>query len=423
MKNLLVMLTKVFPFDKGEEFIEDEIQMLSKQFSKVILISTSVSDSGNQTREVPENFEVFSINSSEIKKSTVFEIAKLFPYSNYNGMMSESERKKIKGSIKRKLFLTYFAAKSNAVYKKCRNILDKIDLKVYDGVTFYSYWMFDIAAAAAMLKKHYNINSSCAVTRAHGYDIYEYRNSLQYIPLREYLLKNLDMIYPCSKNGRDYLQKLYPEYQKKVQTSYLGTKDFKMAENTENEDTFNIVSCCHIVPLKRVHLLAQSLELLKDSGLKLKWTHFGDGKELDQLKAYADEHLKFMDVQFYGVIKNDDLMKYYSEKRVDLFVNTSAYEGIPVTIMEACSFGIPTIATNVGGTSEIVNEGKTGFLLDKDFKLEELSEKIEYMAKIPLEIKNKFKNNAREMWKQNFCAETNFSRFSKEIKELENKND
>ena len=46
----------------------------------------------------------------------------------------------------------------------------------------------------------------------------------------------------------------------------------------------------------------------------------------------------------------------------DLFVNMSLSEGIPVSIMEAISFGIPIIATNVGGNAEIVND-ETGVLI------------------------------------------------------------
>ncbi|NCO54621.1 MAG: glycosyltransferase, partial [Bacteroidetes bacterium] len=53
---------------------------------------------------------------------------------------------------------------------------------------------------------------------------------------------------------------------------------------------------------------------------------------------------------------------------VDLFINVSESEGIPVSIMEALSAGIPVIATNVGGTNEIVNND-VGFLIDKEFEI------------------------------------------------------
>jgi len=49
-------------------------------------------------------------------------------------------------------------------------------------------------------------------------------------------------------------------------------------------------------------------------------------------------------------------------------MNLSETEGIPVSIMEAQSAGVPILATNLGGTSEIVNN-ENGFLVEKDFNL------------------------------------------------------
>jgi len=49
-------------------------------------------------------------------------------------------------------------------------------------------------------------------------------------------------------------------------------------------------------------------------------------------------------------LPHNDVLNYYASNPVDVFINTSSSEGLPVSIMEAMSFGIPVIATNVGGT-------------------------------------------------------------------------
>ena len=54
---------------------------------------------------------------------------------------------------------------------------------------------------------------------------------------------------------------------------------------------------------------------------------------------------------------------------VDLFLTVSANEGIPVSIMEAQSFGIPVIATDVGGISEIVNNVNGSYFLQIPYQL------------------------------------------------------
>jgi glycosyltransferase involved in cell wall biosynthesis len=417
MRECIVFLTKVFPFDKGEEFIEDEVLMLSKSFKKVIIIATSTSNHAVKTRTTPENFEIYRIKASTVKHKLPLSAMKLFPFTNYKSCMTQRESAEIKGSLKKKGYLTYFISKANIIVEETKKILDKCDLSQYDKVIFYSYWFYDTALAAVKLRDYFNINKKSAVSRAHGYDIYTYRNSMNYLPLREYLLKNIDKVYTCSKNGSDYLKNLYPDYEKKIEVAYLGSRDHGI-KLVEEDHIFHIVSCCHISPVKRMDLLAKSLATLKDSGLEFKWTHFGGGDGLEELKKYSKENLKFMEVNFAGGIKNIELMQYYQNQVVDLFINTSSSEGLPVSIMEACSFGIPTIATNVGGTSEIVRDGETGFLLNVDFKLEELGEKIKYMIELSKEEKQAFRYRCRNLWIEDFCAENNFARFSKNISQI-----
>lgn len=415
MNDCLVFLTKVFPFDKGEEFIEDEILMLSKNYKKVIIVATSTSDDAVQTRTTPENFEIYRIKATEVKHKLPISGIKLFPFTNFNGCMTDSEKRAIKGSLKKKAYLTYFTAKSNIVFEKVKEILEKSNLEQYDKAIFYSYWFYDTALAAIKLRDYFNIKEKSAISRAHGYDIYTYRNSMNYLPLREYLLKNINKVYTCSNNGRDYLNNLYPGYENKIKTGYLGSQDNGI-KSVDEKHVFHIVSCCHISPVKRMDLLAKSLATLRNSGLELKWTHFGAGAGLEELKEYSKENLDFMEVNFAGSIKNSELMKYYQKEPVDLFINTSSSEGLPVSIMEACSFGIPSIATDVGGTSEIVKDKETGLLLPADFKVEELGEKIKFMAELSREERNAFRERCRELWLKDFCAETNFERFAQEIK-------
>jgi len=417
MKECLVLLTKTYPFDKGEEFIENEVPQLAKAFDKVIIISTSTADKPIQTRKTPQNVSVYHISASKIRNGLPLAAAGLFPFTNFKGYCSVDEREAIGHSIKKRMYLTYFIAKSELIYDEAVKILDSCGLKQYESITFYSYWFYDVALAALRLKKYCGTGLKRAVSRAHGYDLYASRNSANYLPMRSYILKYIDMVYPCSQNGSDYLINLYPCYGDKIQTAYLGTNDYGLSPEKKDR-TFHIVSCCHIVPIKRVELLAQALTKMQNSGLKLKWSHFGGGDGLEPLKKYADESLGFMECYFSGEIKNTELMQYYQNNHVDLFVNTSSSEGLPVSIMEACSFGIPGIATDVGGTKEIIRDGETGYLLNADITAEELADKIKSVALLPDEKIQELRTNCRSLWMRDFCAEQNFAKFAQNIKPI-----
>ena len=413
MKNCLVFLTKTFPFATGEEFIANELPVTAGQFEKIILIATSVPDGATRTRPVPENTEVYSIPASAVLKSLLPGAARSF-LSVPEEFRSAREKSDIGRSPLRKAYFSYVLAKGLAVARKASEILAKTDAGTAEAVTFYSYWFYDTALAALLLKQACRAPHRAAFSRAHNYDLYPAHNSLRYLPLRPYLLQHLDGVFPCSENGSRHLRTNYPEWSGKVRTSYLGTADHGVGPLPAG-GTFRLVSCCHITPIKRVELLAQALAKLSGSGLHLEWVHFGGGEGLEELKKYAAEHLGFLKTEFAGEVSNPDLMEYYRTNPVDLFVNTSSLEGLPVSIMEACSFGIPVAATDVGGTAEIVRNGANGFLLPEDFQPEALAELMERFCRTADGPRNAMRSASRKIWEENFNAEVNYERFAQNI--------
>jgi glycosyltransferase involved in cell wall biosynthesis len=74
--------------------------------------------------------------------------------------------------------------------------------------------------------------------------------------------------------------------------------------------------------------------------------------------------------------------RFYSNNPVDLFLNVSESEGIPVSIMEAMAAGIPVIATDVGGSAEIVDDS-VGTIVPADTTAESLAKSIATFRDIP----------------------------------------
>ena len=72
-------------------------------------------------------------------------------------------------------------------------------------------------------------------------------------------------------------------------------------------------------------------------------------------KAGLCDRFKFLGHQ-------DDMAKFYNS--LDVYINTSVHEGIPMSVLEAMSYGLPVVVPKVGGFPEIVEDGISGYLID-----------------------------------------------------------
>ena len=80
-----------------------------------------------------------------------------------------------------------------------------------------------------------------------------------------------------------------------------------------------------------------------------------------------------------GVVPNNEISNIYKKYKPDFFINLSSTEGVPVSIMEAF-FGMPVIATNVGGTSEIINDS-VGAIINSDIDFDVTINQIDRVIK------------------------------------------
>lgn len=129
---------------------------------------------------------------------------------------------------------------------------------------------------------------------------------------------------------------------------------------------------------KRVPLLLYFMQQLKLKSKNLKLMITGTGKGYDlTLKRLASRLGVSKDVIFTGLIKNSRLPFYYAAS--DMVVVPSEYEPFGIINIEAMAMAKPVIAADVGGISEIIDDGKTGFLVKKD-DLNEFTDKITLLA-------------------------------------------
>lgn len=281
-----------------------------------------------------------------------------------------------------------------------RAVYSSWSIKLQPSDLLYSYWGDKSALLLPLLKKKFGV---ACVSRFHGTDLYEEACG-GYKPFRRWLFKELDVAIPISDNGKRYLQEKYGEEAPKViEVHRLGVSDHGL-NPSEELPSFHIVSCSNIVPVKRVTLLAKAIGSLD---FKVVWTHIGDGplrSEVEKVMASFSDHVRGT---LLGAMPNADVLDYYSTHHVDLFVNVSESEGVPVSIMEAFSFGIPVVATDVGGVSEIVDD-TVGLLIPSDIDIVQLGNVI---ADLIERSDDSMRDNARKRWSDKCDAQRNYSDF------------
>ena len=227
----------------------------------------------------------------------------------------------------------------------------------------YTYWL-DQATLGLCLARARNAR---VVSRAHGYDVYEERRRPPYFPCRETTLRMLDRLFVVSDHAQSHIARRFPLAASRVEVSRLGVPDPGVLSRPSTDGTFRLVSCSRLSELKRVGLLLRGLcRLAADHpSVSFHWTHFGAGPQEKAIVGMAQGAPDNLRANLKGWQPNEAVLAFYREQSVDLFITVSSSEGIPVSILEAQSHGVPVLATAVGGCPEVVGP-QEGALLPGD---------------------------------------------------------
>ncbi len=176
-------------------------------------------------------------------------------------------------------------------------------------------------------------------------------------------------------NGVD-TEKFQPPENKKISKMALGLE----------EDAFVVGIIGRLDPVKDHETLFRAFRVFCDKHSSEKKTILlvvGTGALEGKLRALSKEFNISEKVIFTG--DRENIAEMY--KCMNIYVLPSIAEGISNTILEAMACGIPVIATNVGGTPELIDDGKTGFLFHPR-KYDELSRKLSFYFNNPSALIN-----------------------------------
>lgn len=387
------MFPILFPYTRfGECFLEEELKFTAPKFDKVVIVP--LRKEVQEKKPLPKNCTVVR---PLMDNKLMFLLKAIFnPIVFYYFIIEFFKEKVFLDSVKFSVWLkgiiTGNVIMNSMVVMNIGSHLTKDDV-------CYFYWgkWSNILATYWRGRCHF-------VSRFHGTgdlweDIYH-----EYFPLRKKVLKALDKAVFISQSGEKYFQQKYPGC--RTLYSPLGSVSVGVPLK-QNDGVIRVVSCSTIIPLKRVDLIFKALNLLDD--LKVEWTHIGGAivgddslfKALEQEIAHnRKDHLS---VNLVGSMSHEKVMEYYGSHPFDVFINLSTSEGVPVSIMEALSCDISIVATNVGGTNEVVTS-ETGILVSANPTPQEVADAVRKCIEIDLA--------PRDYWEKHFDAEVNYSKFA-----------
>jgi glycosyltransferase involved in cell wall biosynthesis len=170
-------------------------------------------------------------------------------------------------------------------------------------------------------------------------------------------------------------------------------------------------SAGRLFPVKDYGLFVDVARLVVAQNNTVDFVLAGDGPERGMLegqvrKCGLGERFRFLGHQ-------EDMAAFY--KGLDVYVNTSVHEGIPMSVLEAMAYGVPVVVPKVGGFPEIVEDGVGGFLVDSRDP-EAFARRI--LQLLDPERRKAMGNNARERVVASFSREAMAQQYYRLYREL-----
>lgn len=386
-----ILITEAFPLGglTEEAFVSPELAALAAEFDHVIVMP--LMDRGVMTAVLPPNVEVVRdmVDAAEWRhkwlRPLVHQLAATSPYR--------------------------LAAAT--VESALRRVIGRYGLTPADTV-IESFWFDFPTSALARLRLRRGFRF---VARAHRYDIFISKAS----GLRGKAIAVSDGVYAVSESGAESLRERFPAVSAHISTACLGVPVSQRiaSHSPAGSRSLKFLTVARATETKRPGLcldMAEAIAVARPDW-HIEWTLIGDGPELKGLRQRADSNRRNnLIINLPGAMPHYAVMDYYVTHEIDWFMLLSTSEGLPVSILEAMSFGVPVIATDVGGVSEAVDD-ETGLLMPADV------EKEEFVRGLVPYLDSKFRYDALcegavKAVKERFDASSLRSDFAKMMKTL-----
>ncbi len=239
----------------------------------------------------------------------------------------------------------------------------KLDLTLFPTNTSIHAQFATQASILSLLLKKFRKNNLEYFFTFHAHDIY-FDN--KWFPL---LVNNSHYAFSISEYNVRYINQKYINLNKeKIIVTKLGV--FRPQginpKNINNKECFRLGFISWFVEKKGIFYLLEAIKLLKNYNIELILA--GDGPLKQKITQFIDKEKLTDIVTYIGKLKDCEKENFF--KSLDVFVLpaitvSNDMDGIPVVLMEAISYGLPIISTNVSGIPEICKNNYNGFLIQE----------------------------------------------------------
>ena len=188
--------------------------------------------------------------------------------------------------------------------------------------------------------------------------------------VRSFSIKKSDIVVTPSQHLKNFILNL--GFKNKIEIINNGVLIPEENTNIFTNDQINITIVSRLVSHKNIEKIIKAISDLNSPLINLNI--IGDGPELNQLQKISLESNNKDNIIFHGKLNRDDINHIFLKS--DIYIQASNYEGLPHSLLEAMSYGIPVLCTPVGECKEILGNEDRGYILDLPVSKNNIKSKI-----------------------------------------------
>lgn len=236
--------------------------------------------------------------------------------------------------------------------------IDVVHIQASSHGSFYRKLLIFLAARYVFHKRViYHMHGSRFV------EFYEQSNAITQRLVR-FLVEQSDMVIVLSTYWRDYFNRTFRVRRLEILNNTIHQRDASVGFPTRPAGKLpvRLLFLGAIGQRKGIFDLLDGIRQYRDSFEGRLRLYVGGNGETERLQQYVAQHRMESMVQFEGWVSG--IRKHELLSICDVFILPSYNEGLPLSILEAMNYHLPIIATPVGGTAEVVQDGVNGFLVE-----------------------------------------------------------